>query len=151
MTSSTQSAAPDSGYFRLEDQLGWYDRKSMAAQQMYRRLKVLQIVVSAAVPVAALITEDAVTAGALGAVVLVIEGILELGSYRTNWQKYRSTSEALKHEKFMFLASAGPYTDLPEEDARRELAERVEALVSDEHAQWVAQFAKQTKAKSKLA
>src|SRR3954447_15548751 len=38
---------------RLEDQLGWYDRKSTAAQHAYKRLKVAQLVVAAAVPVAA--------------------------------------------------------------------------------------------------
>jgi hypothetical protein len=35
---------------RLEDQLGWYDLKSVAAQRTYKRLKVLQPLAAAAVP-----------------------------------------------------------------------------------------------------
>jgi hypothetical protein len=40
---------------------------------------------------------------------------------QTNWVLYRSTNEALKHEKFLY---------------QRVLAERVEGLVSQEHAKW---------------
>jgi hypothetical protein len=56
--------------------------------------------------------------------------------YQQNWITYRSTCERLRHEKFLFAAGAGPYTV-----ARAEalLAERVESLVSQEHAAWVSQ------------
>src|SRR3712207_9488676 len=49
------------------------------------------------------------------------------------WVLYRSTAEALKHEKFLFLSCAGPYATA---DRLRVLAERVEGLVSQEHAKW---------------
>jgi len=41
----------------------------------------------------------------------------------------------LKHDKFLFLAKAGPY--LKVENATAALAERIESLVSQEHAKWV--------------
>ena len=47
---------------------------------------------------------------------------------------YRSTCEALKHEKYVYLASAGPYTNATAAHAL--LAERIESTVSQEHAQW---------------
>jgi Protein of unknown function (DUF4231) len=47
--------------------------------------------------------------GGLGAVVVVVEGIQQLGQYQANWINYRSTAEALGHEKFLFLAGAGAY------------------------------------------
>jgi hypothetical protein len=46
---------------------------------------------------------------------------------------YRSTAEALKHEKFLFLSCAGPYAT---GDRQRVLAERLEGLISQEHARW---------------
>jgi Protein of unknown function (DUF4231) len=49
---------------------------------------------------------------------------------------YRSSAEALKHEKYLFLASAGPYAAA--ENPRALLAERVESMVSQEHAKWAA-------------
>ncbi|MGI8569091.1 MAG: DUF4231 domain-containing protein [Methylocella sp.] len=38
-----------------------------------------------------------------------MEGLQQLNQYQANWIAYRSTSEALKHEKFLFLAKAGPF------------------------------------------
>ena len=48
---------------------------------------------------------------------------------------YRSTAEALKHERYLYLAQAGPYAD---DDRRRQLAERLEGLITQEHAKWTA-------------
>jgi hypothetical protein len=59
---------------------------------------------------------------------------------------YRSTCEALKHEKHLWLAKAGPYLEAANPEAL--LAERVEALISREHAKWVAQRRQPAKEKS---
>ena len=119
---------------RLEDQIGWYERKSTNAQHAYKGLKVVQLVATATVPVVAAVHATAWVIAALGGVVLILEGIQQLGQYQANWLGYRSTCEALKHEKHLYLARAGPYTDPT--SASRALAERVEGLVSQEHAQW---------------
>jgi len=128
---------PDSGYWRLDDQIRWYDRKTLDAQRAYKLLRSAQIVVAALVPVAALIRPDqAIIPGILGAVILIISGFQELGSYQRNWVKYRTTCETLRHEKYFYLGRAGPYEGLDEKEARTELVNRVEALVSEEHTQW---------------
>ena len=62
-----------------------------------------------------------------------LEGLLHLNQYQENWTNYRTTAESLKHEKFLFLAKAGPYADAA--DPRATLAERVEALISQENSQ----------------
>ena len=49
---------------------------------------------------------------------------------------YRATAERLKHEKFLFLAVAGPYKGQTEPERLIALAERVEEHVSTEHANW---------------
>jgi hypothetical protein len=118
---------------RLEDQLNWYDRKSVAAQRAYKAAKVAQLVVGAAVPVVALAAVPDTLTAILGAVVVVLEGIQQLYQWQTNWVLYRSTAEALKHERYLFLAEAGPYTG---RDRDKVLAERIEGLVSQEHAKW---------------
>src|SRR4051812_12417197 len=96
---------------RLEDQLAWYDRKSIAAQRAYKRLKVLQLLVAASIPVGAAASASAWLTAALGGAVLVFEGLQQLGQYQQNWTAYRSTCEALKHEKYLYLGRAGPYAD----------------------------------------
>ena len=37
---------------RLEDQIGWYDRKSQTAQRRYKILKLTQMVIAALIPLA---------------------------------------------------------------------------------------------------
>lgn len=138
MTASSTAAEAERGptWERLEDQLSWYDGKSVGAQHAYKRLKVLQLVAAAAVPAVAAAGPAAWVTAFFAGIVLVLEGLQQLGQYQQNWITYRSTCEALKHEKYLFLGGAGPYLDA---DSRtRVLAERIEGLVSQEHARWAA-------------
>ena len=59
----------------------------------------------------------------------------QLNQYQQNWITYRSTCEALKHEKYLYMAKAGPYAAAS--DSHALLAERIESLISQEHAKWV--------------
>ena len=127
---------PAPAWQRLEDQIAWYDSKSRFNQLMFKALKVAQIVVAALIPVLAAADARHWVLGGLGAVVLVLEGIQQLFQYQQNWVSYRSTCEALKHQKYLYLAGAGPYTNAERPDAL--LSERVEGLVSQEHAKWTA-------------
>ena len=121
---------------RLEDQLGWYDRKSGHQKRWFQRLKVAQIVIAASIPVVAGVGAEAWITGTLGASIVVLEGFQQLFQFQQNWLGYRATAEALKHDKYLYLAQAGPYRDATVRDAV--LAERVEALVSQEQSSWSA-------------
>lgn len=138
----------DPTWTRLEDQIGWYERQGADAHRAYRRLKVLQIILAALIPFLAgfqgslqallmpeLSLVPALLIALLGVGIVVLEGLEHLNQYHRNWLSYRATCEGLKHEKFLFLADAGPYADV--EDKRAHLAERIEELVAREHAQWV--------------
>lgn len=120
---------------RLEDQIGWYDRKSTENQQWFKKLKIAGIVAAAVIPFAAGYGTPAFFTGALGVFIVVIEGLQSLNQYQQNWITYRSTCEELKHEKYLWLGKAGPYVNT--ENADTLLAERVESLISREHAKWV--------------
>jgi hypothetical protein len=85
--------------------------------------------------VVATIGVRAAVPAALGAAVVVLEGLQQLNQYQQNWTSYRSTSEALKHEKYLFLALAGPYAGTASPHTL--LADRIEGLISQEHAKWV--------------
>ena len=127
--------AADPVLTRLEDQIAWYDRKSTENQRRFKLLKGLQLTAAATIPVVATIDVHAGILAGLGAAVVVVEGFLQLGQYQQNWTSYRSTAEGLKHEKYAFLAAAGPYAGA--RDARPLLADRIEGLISQEHAKWV--------------
>ena len=86
---------------RLEQQIGWYERKSDHNQHWFKGLKIVQIVTAAAIPVAAAASAPAAVLGGGGALIVVLEGVQQLQQYQQNWITYRSTCERLKHEKFL--------------------------------------------------
>lgn len=132
---STGESAEEAVRARLEDQISWYDVKSRHNQRWFKLLKALQISIGAAIPVAAAASAPTWSMGAGGALVVMVEALQQLQQYQHNWMTYRSTCERLQHEKFLFAAGAGPYLDVARPE--RLLAERVEGLLSQEHAAWV--------------
>jgi hypothetical protein len=128
---------------RLEDQISWYDKKSAANQSWYKWMKMLTMVSAVFVPVLSVQDWGRQFAAALGIIIVLAEGLQQLNQFQANWIAYRSTCEALKHEKYLYLAQAGPYQST---DARvTQLAERIEGLVSQEHAKWIAAQQEATK------
>ena len=129
------SEGPDQSpaWGRLEDQIDWYGHKAAQNQSRYRQIKVLQLITAAGVPVAAALNAEHWILAALGGVILVLEGLQQLGQYHDTWISYRGTSERLKREKFLYLSKAGIYA---RKAGERRLAERVETLVAHEHGHW---------------
>jgi hypothetical protein len=127
---------------RLQDQIDWYGAKSSNAQHAFKRIKIAEILAAALIPFLgslpfALVKDHlALVTGGLGVLITILEGILHLNQYQENWTNYRSTAEALKHEKYLYLGKAGPYAKSATDDPDALLAERVESLVSQEHSQW---------------
>jgi hypothetical protein len=122
-------------YDRLENQIRWYADSSEANQRRFKIFKAAQLLCAAAIPVVATLDMHAAVPAALGALVVVLEGFQQLNQYQQNWSSFRSTAEALKHEKFLYLANAGPYANTRRDVAL--LADRIEGLISQEHAKWV--------------
>ena len=126
---------------RLEDQIAWYDRKSLVNQKRYKAIKFIVIVSAALIPFLAAFADDGKShwfhwvTGGLGVLITVLEGVLQLNQYQQNWVSYRSTCEALRHEKYVYLGKASPYAEAANPHAL--LAERIESLVSQENAKWL--------------
>jgi hypothetical protein len=129
----TEPPAPPA-WERLESQIRWYSQGARRNKRWYMRIKVVQILSAALIPVLAGADLPTWVAGGLGALIVVLESVQQLFQFHSNWTHYRSTSEALKHEKYLYTAMAGPYASAQRQQAL--LAERVEGLVSQEHAAW---------------
>ncbi len=121
---------------RLEEQIEWYDRKSNLNQRLFHWFKILEIVIAAFIPFLSGINAPPFLTGSAGVLIVILEGLQHLFQFQHNWIIYRSTCESLKHEKYLWLAKAGPYTRTENPDLI--LADRVESLISQEHAKWIA-------------
>jgi Protein of unknown function (DUF4231) len=125
----------DPTWQRLQEAIDWYDQRAGENQRLYKWLKLLELAVAAAVAVVAGVGSPVWVTGGLAAVVVVLEGAQHLFQFQEHWITYRTTAESLKHEHYLYLARAGPYGG---EDRHGRLAMRTEALISQEHAKWVA-------------
>jgi hypothetical protein len=131
-----KSATP---FDRITQQSKWYGDKSQKNRTVYVRLKGMQIVLAAAIPVvsvAAASDPQRWTSAGLGALIGIVEGFLQLGQYQQNWLLYRATREALKREEFLYGAAAGPYAVAASRDDL--YIERCDAIMSGENAKWLA-------------
>jgi Protein of unknown function (DUF4231) len=133
--SITHPPEPDTGYPRLEDQINWYNRRSGTSQRKFKTCKIAEMICAAAVAIIA--NFWGLAASIIGGAIIILEGLQQLNQWQHNWITYRSTCEALRHEKYTFLARSGPYEELAEGEARKLLAERVEGLISTEHSKWI--------------
>jgi hypothetical protein len=122
---------------RLDDQINWYDKKSSANQAAYKRLRLIEIIAAASIPLLAGYTQKSeyvgMAIGVIGLIVAVLAGIVSLYRFQENWNEYRAAAESLKQEKYLYLARAEPFNgDQPFEL----LVQRVEALLKSETAGW---------------
>jgi len=134
---------PDSGYQRLEAQITWYDTKSMSAQKNYKRAKVAEIFFAALIPFVAGI--NVTVTAILGVAITILEGLQQLNQWSQNWTTYRSTCEALRHEKYSYIGKSGVYEGKEEAEAKRILTQRIESLISTEHSKWISRQEYETK------
>ncbi|MBB3697730.1 DUF4231 domain-containing protein [Flammeovirga yaeyamensis] len=126
---------------RLDAQISWYDTKSIHNHKVYKSLCIIEIVAAAFVPFTSGIATGLETyvslmfiiTGILGISISIIAGILSLGKYQEKWIEYRTTSESLKKEKYLYLTENYPYN---EDNSFRMLVQRIEGLISKENTNW---------------
>lgn len=123
---------------RLDDQIDWYSKKSKRSQNWFKALRALEIIAAVTIPFLAGYATDTepeikVIIGLLGIVIAFVAGIISLNKFQEIWTEYRTTSETLKHHKFLFLTKSSPYET---EGAFQALVQTVEALISKENSNW---------------
>jgi len=123
---------------RVDNQIDWYDKKSQWNQRWFRRLRAIELVVAASIPLlAGYISAERpsiqLIVGLLGLVVASIAGVTGLYSFQENWVEYRTTCESLCHEKHLFLTETQPYDG---EAPFPLFVKRVESLISAENTRW---------------
>ena len=125
---------------RLDDQIKWYSSKSRSNQKMYKRLRFLEIISASTIPFLSGFSSNIPYSewiiGLLGMVIAISAGAGSLFKYHENWLEYRSTTEALKQERILYLAEVAPY-DTDTEDRFKVLVTRAENIMSNEKSNWL--------------
>ena len=123
---------------RVKEQIDWYDHKSAWHKKWFMRMKIIETILALTIPFMTgyITTEDIqlkVVVGFIGIIVAAIANIITLFKLQENWIEYRTVSESLKHEKFLFILKAGPYKS---NYAFSDFVERFESYISKENTKW---------------
>ncbi|GAA1865447.1 hypothetical protein GCM10009715_10770 [Paeniglutamicibacter psychrophenolicus] len=115
-------------------QFRWYDRAASRSRWAYQGLKALTLASGASVTVLAALAAPAALTALVGGLIVLFEGLQQIGQFHAKWLNYRSTAERMRHEGFFFAAGVGAYAN--PERRRERLARFIEESVSTEHAAW---------------
>ena len=124
---------------RVDEQINWYSNKSSTNKTFHLWSKGLIIVFAALIPFASGFLKPDTSwlnyiIATLGMLTAILTGLSALLKFQEKWTEYRTTSETLKHEKFLFVTKAGPYDN--EEESFKLFVSRIENLISKENSAW---------------
>lgn len=123
---------------RVDDQINWYDKKSVHCQKMYKRLQATEIVLAALIPLLSAYSKNCVVSivvGLFGSSIAIIEAITKLNKYHENRIEYRTTCELLRYQKYLFETHSSPY-NIEEETVENLFIRNVENIISSENNKW---------------
>ena len=123
---------------RVASQIEWYDHKSRSNKHWFMVLTLIQSLLALLLPFLSgfLTTTDMVlkiTIGAIGLIIASMANILAIFKFQEKWISFRTTSEALVHEKYLYDTKTAHYCG---EDPFKAFVERMENLLSTENSQW---------------
>lgn len=123
----------------LDSFFSWYSRAAGRARVAYQTLKMLTLVLAAAVTVLAASGVPPILTACAGAAIVVIEGTQQLFKFHTNWLRYRVVTETLREHALLYLAHLSPY-DGGAAAAQGQLGALLRSVIEDERKQWAVQM-----------
>lgn len=113
----------------------WYQRAAMRARRYYRITESLQLLVSAAIPVAAVLAPDEARVPALlGGIVVVLTGLRSVFHWQDDYLRFSQAREAIEAERRLYRTGAAPYDD--EGTRERALTAAVTRIEQGEMSAW---------------
>ena len=121
---------------RVDDQIHWYSIKSGKYKKYFYIACTIEIVFASGITI--------ISAGShfdkisflipiFSLSIVIIASLLALYKFQELWISYRTTSECLKHEKYLFITSTSPYD---KEDKFNLLVKNIESIISSENRLW---------------
>lgn len=121
---------------RVDEQLEWYNQKSGSNKSWHYRWQIIALVATSTIPILALSSGDIefrIAVACLGAIAAIAAGVMSMYQFRDQWVDYRTTSEMLKYERFLFLTGSTPYDN---QDSFSHFVNRIESIIIKENSQW---------------
>ncbi|NRQ36300.1 DUF4231 domain-containing protein [Nonomuraea sp. NN258] len=131
-----------------DDSYTWYRGAAIKARRHYRLSEILQLLISAAIPVSAVMNpNDAKAPAILGAILVVLTGLKSIFHWQDDYLRFSAAREAVEAERRLYLTGAEPYADLSTKD--QTLAAAVTRIERQEMEVWTKIAAKQPESKDR--
>ena len=118
---------------RLEGQIQWYSNKSSHYKNLFYIIRATEIIIAGLIPALFHWSLIKSVIPLLSAIVAILAGLIALFKFQENWISYRTTSESLKHEKYLYLTKVFPYN---RENSFETLVKNTENIISKENTLW---------------
>jgi hypothetical protein len=133
------AADSDPVWRELDSFFSWYSRAASRSRVAYQSLKMVTLVLAAAVTVLAASGAPAILTACIGAAIVVVEVTQQLFKFHTNWLRYRVVTETLREHGLLYLAHLAPY-DGGADAAQGQLGALLRSVIEDERKQWAVQM-----------
>ncbi len=124
---------------RLQGQIDWHQKKASWNKDKYRKIKMTEFILAASIPVvislsamgifesSTILTIDGVIgktdvsmpvtlstvlqilAATAGVILTILNKVVDLDEYFSNWKEYRAIAEFLEHQKILYVTRTYPY------------------------------------------
>ena len=120
---------------RLSDQISWYSQKSNFYKKWFYTARTAEIILASIMTILATtpILKNSLLIPFFSLSIVIIASLIALYKFQELWISYRTTSEALKHEKYLFKTKTQPYN---EKGNFNLLVKNVERIISSENSLW---------------
>ncbi|MFF6994813.1 DUF4231 domain-containing protein [Streptomyces sp. NPDC008313] len=135
-TSSGGTAAPGYAMDVADGSYAWYRTAAIKARRYFRLTEVLQLLLSAAIPVSAVLRPgNAQIPAVLGGLVVVITGLRSAFHWQDDYLRFSQAREAVEAERRLYRTRSVPYDN--EATRNRNLVHSVTRIEQQEMGTWV--------------
>jgi len=117
---------------RVDDQINWYSCKSSLYKKCFYATRTTELIVASILAIVSCTTYSQLTF-CLSLLIVFLSGVIALYRFQELWISYRTTSESLKHEKYMYSTQTSPYH---KEGSFNLFVENIEQIISSENSLW---------------
>jgi Protein of unknown function (DUF4231) len=124
---------------RLEALFSKYHGKAEVGKHFYYFLSITQLLTATSIPLVAIYHPDhpkPFLNGALGAAIVILQGLEQLYRPHRRWTENRFAARKLESEKNRYLEGVGQYRNMSDDERRLTLAEWTENFAERRNAEW---------------
>ena len=136
MTEPELPQAVGTGMAVANSSFDWYRSHAIRSRRWYRATESAMLILSAAIPVTAVLAPSSTApAAVIGAVLVIVSGLRSVFHWRDNYLRYSQAREAIDALRRRYDVGAAPYDNL--DTRERLLVEAVTSIEQNEMSSWI--------------